>query len=379
MLLVTMAMSALAFFAIAVAASELQDEFDISKLELGLLGAVNTLVGGLFAPSAGRISDRIGGRSAMGATLLIAGCAAVLMALSQSYLTLLAAMAIGGPAQGFANPACNRAIATGIVSRQRGVITGVKQSGVQFAVFVAGFVVPWLIQQYDWRAAMWLVAGVSFTSLAGLSFVTELAGETRNLEDEAAYDPKSKLPTFVTQVAIFGFLLGLVGGGLGRFLPLFAEEEVGFSIARAGQVFGLQGLVAIPCRLLSGVALDRGVRARSMLVVMAIGGGISVLLILAATSGSSSLLWIGAVLGGMTLGSWNTAANLSMIRQKRHAGRATGLLMLGFMIGNTLGAPAVGWSVDSFGYTPAWIASAGFAFIGAAVIARRAPDHARYA
>lgn len=371
MLLATMAMSTITFFALAVAASELQDEFDISKLQLGLLGAVNTGVGGFFAPRAGQLSDRLGGRTAMAATLATSGLTAVLMALSQSYAMLLAASAAAGIPQGWGNPSCNKAIATGIDEHRRGIITGIKQSGVQFAVFLSGFMVPWLTESYGWRSAMWLSAGISFTCLLGMGAITVLDSEQpRSVAADTNTTP-SRLPTFVTQVAIYGFLLGIVGGGLGRFLPLFAEEEVGFSIQQAGWVFGLQGLIAIPFRLLSGIALDRGVSARKMLLAMGVGGAAAVLLILSASSGPTALLWIGTVLGGMTLGSWNTAANLSMIRQGSVAGRATGRLMLGFLIGLTVGGPAVGWSIDNFDYAPAWIASALLALAGAAIIAYR--------
>ena len=374
MLLATMAMSTLAFFTLAVVASELQTEFDISKFELGMLGAVNTLVGGLFAPQAGQLSDRMGGRNAMAATLALSGGSAVIIALAQSYAMLLVGMAFAGLPQGFGNPAANKAIASGIDPSLRGIITGVKQSGVQLAVFVSGFAMPWISNEYGWRSGIWIVAAVSFASLLGVSFVTET-----EFKSEAAIGHTTSragtLPLFVTQVAIFGFLLGIVGGGLGRFLPLFAEEAVGFSPEAAGRVFGLQGLIAIPCRLLSGVALDRGVPARKMLVAMGIAGAVSIILILLANGGSPNYLWIGTVIGGMSLGSWNTAANLSMIRQKQDAGRATGRLMLGFLIGLTVGGPAVGWSIDAFGYNPAWIVSSALALAGALVVSvNRGPE-----
>lgn len=371
MLLATMAMSTITFFALAVAASELQDEFNISKLQLGLLAAINTGVGGLVAPHAGRLSDRLGGRRAMGFTLATSGISAVLMALSQSYAMLFAASAVAGIPQGWGNPSCNKAIATGIERHRRGIITGVKQSGVQFAVFLTGFFVPWLTESYGWRSAMWLAAAMSFAFLLGLGAITVLEQNDTDATSDEVTPTTVRLPPFVTQVAIYGFLLGIVGGGLGRFLPLFAEEEVGFTIQQAGWVFGLQGLIAIPFRLLSGIALDRGVSARKMLLAMGIGGAASVLLILAASPGPTVLLWVGTILGGMTLGSWNTAANVSMIRQGAVAGRATGRLMLGFLIGLTVGGPAVGWSIDNFDYAPAWIASALLALSGAAIIAYR--------
>ena len=365
-----MAASTFTFFALAVAASALEAEFDIGKFEIGLLGAVNTLVGGLTAPMAGRISDRIGGRFAMGATLVAAGLSAALAALSNSYLTLLAVMGLAGIAQGSSNPACNRAISEGITKTKRGIVTGIKQSGVQLAVFITGFAVPGLTEAFGWRSSMWFVAGFAAIALLGLPLIqaSDVADTTKSANAAPA-----RLSMFVNQVAIYGFLLGIVGGGLGRFLPLFAEEEVGLTLAQAGQVFGVQGLVAIPTRLVSGVLLDRGVSARAMLGLMGLIGAVAVVLILAASGGGAGFLWAGTVLAGMTLGSWNTAANLSMIRQP-DAGRATGRLILGFLIGLTVGGPVVGWSIDNFGYSPAWIASAILALAGAAVVARRVGD-----
>ena len=174
------------------------------------------------------------------------------------------------------------------------------------------------------------------------------------------------------QVGIYGFLLGTVGGGLGRFTPLFAEEAVGFSPAAAGLVFGLSGLVAIPTRIVSGAMLDRGVSARATLIGMAVVGATATLITWSAIDGPDGLVWAGAVLTGMSLGSWNTAANLAMIRQTGNTGRASGVLLLGFLLGLTAGGPVVGWSIDTFdSYTPAWLAAAGVALVGAALVAVR--------
>lgn len=378
MLVITMAMSTIAFFALAVVASELQDEFSISKLQIGLLGAMNTGVGGLLSPLGGRLSDILGGRRAMATVLLVAGMSAVLIALAQSYTFLLIAMGIAGVAQGFGNTSTNRAIATGVPPTQRGILTGIKQSGVQLAVFSTGFMMPWITSSYGWRAGIWMIAGLSFTALLGVTLITELPEESLARQRPRSADTSNRLPVFVTQVAIFGFLLGTIGGGLGRFLPLFAEEAAGFTAADAGRVFGLQGLVAIPTRIVSGMLLDRGIGARRMLLMMAIGGSAAIMLIWLASVGSPPYLWIGTVLAGMTLGSWNTAANLSMVRETSNAGKASGRLMMGFLLGTTVGGPLVGWSIDEFeSYTPAWLTSAALALVGAAVIFQPRVDHDR--
>ena len=370
-----MAMSTLAFFALAVAASELQAEFGISKFQLGLIGAVNTGIGAVLAPAAGRISDRIGGRNSVAGVLIFSGFSAFLLAIAPNYPLLLAASAVGGIAQGWGNPATNKAIGVAVEEAKRGVVTGIKQSGVQAAVVVAGVTVPLMSASFGWRSAMWLTAGLSFALLLTIQLVPPKADP--GPQDASQAGATSPLPMWVTQVAIFGFLLGTVGGGFGRFLPLFAEEAVGFSVERAGQVFALQGLVAVPARLTAGIALDRGASPQKMMMIMAALGAGALLIVTAASSGRPSLLWIGTTLAGLTIGTWNTAANVSMIALKENAGRATGRLMLGFLFGLTVGGPAVGWSIDQFGYTPAWLASGVLCLVASAVIGQRSSTPAR--
>ena len=368
-MLSTMAVSTLTFFALAVAASELQAEFGISRLQLGLLGGVNTLVGALTAPSAGRLIDKVGGRNSVGATIFLSGVGAVLLAIAPNYPLLLVASALGGFAQGAGNPATNRAISSAVEASKRGIVTGVKQSGVQAAVVLAGFSVPALSASFGWRSAMWLTAGLSFALLLGLRLVP--AEPQRTASTKVQDRPSAKLPPFVTRVAIYGFLLGTVGGGFGRFLPLFAEEVANFSVERAGQVFAVQGLVAVPARLTAGFVLDRGASARKMMIAMAALGGVALLIVAATTAERPNLLWIGTVLAGLTVGTWNTAANLTMIRLKENAGKATGRLIFGFLLGLTAGGPVVGWSIDQFDYTPAWIASAVLAMLATVAVAQR--------
>ena len=109
MLLITMAMSTASFFAIVVVASEIEEELGISKFQLGLLGAVNTGIGGFFGVQAGQLCDQLGGRRSMALVLIIAGVTAVFMAVVPGFWLLLIGMGFAGFAQGLANPSTNKA------------------------------------------------------------------------------------------------------------------------------------------------------------------------------------------------------------------------------------------------------------------------------
>ena len=186
MLAVTMTMSTFSLFALAVLSSDLEAEFGLSKFELGMIGAVNTGVGGLTAPLGGRVADKMGGRFAMGAVIVSAGVTNALAAVSPSYIFLLVVMAIAGVPKGWGNPATNKAIATGVVAEKRGLLTGLKQSGVQLGAFASGFFLPPIAEAWSWRAGMWCLAGIALIALVGLRAITVLDddehGAARGLE-----------------------------------------------------------------------------------------------------------------------------------------------------------------------------------------------------
>ena len=383
MLAITMSVSTISLFALAVLSSDLEAEFGLSKFDLGLIGAVNTGVGGLVAPLGGRVSDRMGARFTIGAVIVSAGATSALAAMSPSYIFLLGVMALAGLPQGWGNPATNKAIAAGVVAEKRGLLSGIKHSGVQLAALTSGFFLPTITDAFSWRVAMWCIAAVSFTPLIGLRSITVLDDDRHgsHRQTEPSNDDETRMPPFVYQVATYGFLLGVVAGGIGRFLPLFAEEGVGLSLQQAGIVFGVMGLVAIPSRIGWGLALDRGFSPQRALIILGVGAAISSGLLQFASEGRGAVLWIASILSGLTLSSWSTAASVAMIRQNegRSAGKASGILFFGFLLGLTVGSPAVGLSIDVFdSYRPAWIACAVVCAIGAAVVARRPRTATRY-
>jgi hypothetical protein len=58
------------------------------------------------------------------------------------------------------------------------------------------------------------------------------------------------------------------------------------------------------------------------------------------------------------------------------AGRASGIVLFGFLAGLGLGAPAFGWSVDTLGtYLPGWLAAVTL-FIGGWLVAMSLPKEA---
>ena len=137
-----MVASTFSIFAIAVLASPIIDDLGISRTQVGLIGSVNTGLGALSAPLSGRLTDRIGSRRAVLILLGVSAVSMTLMGLARNPWMLLLSGIVAGLPQGWGNPATNALIASTLEPGQRGVMTGIKQSGVTLASFVAGLSLP---------------------------------------------------------------------------------------------------------------------------------------------------------------------------------------------------------------------------------------------
>jgi len=93
----------------------------------------------------------------------------------------------------------------------------------------------------------------------------------------------------------------LAGGSVFRFLPLFAEEVVGFSTELAGLVVAANGLLAIAARIWWGRITEGGFSESRGLALMALGSAVCSALLLIAPQFSAAL-WVFAVLAAFTAG-----------------------------------------------------------------------------
>ena len=84
-----------------------------------------------------------------------------------------------------------------------------------------------------------------------------------------------------------------------------------------------------------------------------------------------ALLWIGAVLTGMGTSAWNSVGMLAVIEDAGEStGRASGMVLLGFLAGLGIGPPVYGALVDrTGGYEPMWLLSIAASLVALAIVA----------
>ncbi len=373
----TMVATTFTIFALAVLASPIIDDLGVSRATIGIIGSVNTGLGALTAPWTGRITDRIGPRRAVIGLLGMSALSMLLVGFASNVWVLVAAYVLGGLPQGGGNPATNALISATLPPGQRGVMTGIKQSGVTLAVFISGLSMPAIESAWDWQGA-YVVFGLGFLALTVVCWAL-LPGDVGGPSADHAgpgETTSSALPPLIRRLGVYALLMGLASGAIGRFLPLFAEEELGYSLAVAGFAASLSGLLGMGFRILAGRLAETRIAPTSLLVQLSSIGVVSSALLALSVPFGRWLLWPAVVLYAIGHTAWNAVANLAVIMNvpSRDAGRASGVIILGFLMGLTIAGPATGAIVDATGrYEIAWWLSVALAAASAAMLAGRGP------
>jgi predicted MFS family arabinose efflux permease len=340
--------------AFGVLASNLIDEFQVDRWQIGILVSASGFTGALLSPIFGRFTDRIGSVRSVIGVLILGMFSLTLIAVAPTYFVLVCGALLIGVPNGWTNPATNALIVDNIVAGARGVITGIKQSGVQMAAFLGGLLLPALSAATSWRLAIASFLVFPALGLVGMWRRPEVVRAPR--VDGA---PASAIPTAVKWIAVYGMLTGLGVSAITTFLPLFAEESQGWTQAQAGFLIAGVGLVGVIARITWGSASERWLGHGRTLRLLAVQSAVAALLLALASAGAlpSWVLLPAAVLFGAGAVAWNAVGMLAVMDYSlpELVGRGTGLTQLGFLAGVGLGAPLMGLSVDRLGaYTPGW-------------------------
>lgn len=370
---VTMATSTFAVIAASVLAAQLIDEFDITRAQVGALVFANGIVGALASPAFGRVTDRFGAVRSVVGSLLIGMVTLVAWGLSPTYLVLVIAALVTGLANAWCNPATNTLIVDNVPPGARGLVTGVKQSGVQIGTFLGGLLLPIFTAWWNWRVAILMFLALPIGGLLAMIGRREVHVPGSRWEARAG-----RLPVAVRWIAAYGFISGLATSAMIGFLPLFANEDLGWTESAAGTLIALTGLAGITARIAWPRLSERWIghsRTLRILSVMTFFAAIILTLASLGTVASWTLVPAALLLGGGAV-AWNAVGMLAVmdLSPDGAVGKGTGFVLLGFLTGLALGPPLMGLSVDLLdSYTAGWI-SAALLLVLSASISFRVPS-----
>ncbi len=368
-LTLAMAMGSIMQFSLGVFGPLIMTDLDITRTTFGALNTSYFAVGAIASPLVGRLVDKVGGYPLLIGLFLIVGISFAGMALSPDLVWLWLAVALAGTANALMNPVTNELIATRLQPGKQGIITGLKQSGVQVSTFAAGTVLPPIAIVLGWRAAAGLIAVVSLASILS----TSTARLTQSPESVAEKGVPRPVPLrgFVSWLMAYALLMGIGVSSFFTYLPLYAVETLGMSITAGGAAVGLIGFIGIFSRVAWGRRAELVPRPQQTLALIAAVAALSQSVLWAASLGATWLIWVAAIGLGASAAAWNVVGMLAVVRrfQGQGTGHASGVVLLGFFIGLTIAPVTVGASVDrTDSYGLAWAVVTG-AFALAAVIA----------
>lgn len=370
----SMATSTFPVVIVSVLAAQLIDEFEISRAQVGLLVTGFGMAGAVLSPVFGRLTDRLGGVRSVVGTLTVGAIVLAAMALSPGYGFLAAVMLATGLPNAWGNPATNALIVENTESGDRGVVTGFKQSGVQIGTFLGGILIPIFASLWGWRGAVLAFLTLPLAGLIGMIG----RRDSRTKAERDGERSSSPIPSPVRWVAVYGFISGLATQAIVGFLPLFANEDLGWSEQAAGTLVSVVGLAGVAARLMwPRVAESSLGHGRTLRVLAWLTTVTAVLLWL--TGADLLPPWV-AVPAALFLGggaiAWNAVGMLAVMDFSPDGlvGKGTGVVALGFLLGLALGPPIMGYSVDTLGsYNPGWIAAATLLFLSGAIASKVPP------
>ena len=327
------------------------DDLGLTRTEVGIVATGYAFAIMVVSLPLGNLADRIGGRPTLVLMLVFVFVGLLGMSLSWGLWSLCAFAAIAGVPAGGANSATNNIIVEKVPAGSRGWITGIKQSGVQMGILVAGVVLPVAALRLGWRWALGLSALVALIGIAATLVVIPAAARSRVRTTRQPGGSGTRMPVAVWWLAGYGVPMGAAVAVYSTFVPLYAQEQIGMSVGLAGLVMAVSGAAGMVARIIWGRIAERaGDPAVPLMWIGTLGIG-SIALTWAASPATPLLVWAGAMLMGIGAGSWMSVSMLAAMTLSgpERTGRGTALIVVGFGLGLTVGPVIFGWGVDSSG------------------------------
>ncbi|MEO8230370.1 MAG: MFS transporter [Chloroflexota bacterium] len=345
-LAVAMGVSVLPSFCLGVLAGPILRDLQMSRADLGLASGAISGVCAISSIWLGHLADRRGGRATLLLAFGLGGAGFLAMAVAPTFAILLVAVVLGGLCQGVASPATNRVVLDALGAGRRGLLTGLKQSGEMGAIVLAGAMLPVAAVTLGWRGTVALVAAIP--AIAMLATLVLLPPRADKSAGQVAQVIRAPLSHDVWWLATYTFFLGLSGGAVSTYLPLYAEQAAGVTIVTAGHVLAFTGLVAIPGRILWGRRAERASSYPSQFMILSALAAVGATLLWAGSAVGVGFLWVGAVAWGLSQLSFGAVMTLGVMTfaASDSAGRATGIVIVGFSVGLMIGPVIFGRLID---------------------------------
>jgi predicted MFS family arabinose efflux permease len=330
-------------------------ELGLDELRAGLLSTALFLAYmGTTLLSIGA-TDRIGPKRAVGAGLLAATVGTTVLAIGPSYPFALAGKTLQGLGSALAFVSATRYIAGLYGERRSHFALGLYGAGFPLGSALALVAMPSLAAALGgWRPAIGLEAvvvgacAVAWTRAPSVTHVTAPG----NMRD--AFTCANCWATFVQHAAGFGLAIAA-----GTWITLYLLREFALPLTLSGVLGSLLLAVAVVARGLGGYLVAREHAATKLVMRLGDVSIIAGVALLALPGRPLPVALGGTVLVGLGVGlPYAAVFNTAAASLPSAPAAAQGLAAMGGTFGVMVGAPVMGYAVQTYGFSAAW------AFVG---------------
>ncbi len=310
----------------------IQKDLDASHAVIGLLGTIPVLCMGLFAPPTPHVVRRLGTRVGIGLSMVLVGVFGVGRAVVPGVVLVILLTWGIGLGMGLGGAMAPVAVKERFALRS-GFATGIYTAGIQSGSAISSSVAVPLAHGLDgWRASLAIFSAVTCAlSVGWFVLMRREPAHARPLERPAALPWRR--PVAWLLVVIFGLMASTYYGLTNWLADSYVER--GWSDSRAGWVFAVLNIAAIPGSLLVPWLSDHVGGRRPWLVVV----GAAYLLSNVGFVEFSGAAWLWAVLAGAaSAGMFSLVLTLplDLEHDARTVGAMVGMMLgLGYAIGAT--------------------------------------------
>lgn len=319
--------------------SEIVEQIPLTKVQMGTVMGVLTFASLFFAPLGGAISDKIGSRWALGASVLVIALAGALRAYVGSANGLILCMFFIGAGMAVIGPNMPKALGMWFSQKELALANGFCISGMGIGGAVAMATAASLMSPAfgGWRNTM-LILGLVILGMGIIWMVVYRDRETKGAGQAKKQNMKENFKN-VLRVKDLWWLSGFYGlnmvgmMALITFLPFSLEER---GVERAGELVSVLLGTTVVFNILGGILSDRFGKRKPFLIISSVvfGFGILTLATLKGIPLIVALMVCGAALGTIAPVLMTVPVEFEEIGPGLSA-TAIGLI---FMVGNTGGA-----------------------------------------
>lgn len=370
-------------YAPAILAPAAQSDTGLAASSIGIFTAMIYAMAALSAPVGGTFIARHGALRVSQYCLLLSGGGLALCAIAHPVALAVGAVIIGcgyGPV----TPASSEILAARTPVRARNLVISIRQTGVPVGGALAGVLVPVLLLNFGWKAA------VLATAVCNIVFALSLQAVRGRYDSGRHAAPRTSRPSLISllrmvfahaelrQGAFASFAFAGIQMCFASFLVVFLTERAEVTLVNAGFALSIAMIGGIIGRVLWSVVADTIGSARTVL------GALGTVMALSAFAMSqvtpewplSAIIALCAVFGATAVG-WNGVyvAEIARIAPGGNVALATGAALALTYLGVVV-APFGFWLTVALSgsYTPGFILIGVATLVAALSYFRNVPD-----